>query len=315
MMQSAITAEALRPLILDDVLGERDHSRRLTRSLLRTVLWWPALRFASMAADFDETVAQLGFRESVCRVIPNFARDTQRRGCEHIPDSGPLLIASNHPGSCDSLLLAASLPRDDLKIIASGASLLRGLPNASEHLIFLKTPGKSPTNFSVVRAAIRHLRSGGALLIFPSGRIDPDPTVLSGAAEALKGWSKSIELFLRSVPQTMVQISIVGGVMLPAFAHNPLIAQWKGPRNSAAVAGIVQTIVQMLLPGWVRPRPTISFGRPRTSEQLRRGSQSLHQSLIAEAERLLEDHCNGRSEKLGSQPVEGSAPSIRFADN
>jgi len=315
MMQSVVSAESLTRLVLDDLLMELDDSRRWTRSLLRTLLWPPARRFARLAADFDETVAQVGFRESVRRVISAFACDIQRRGCEHIPETGPLLIASNHPGSCDSLLIAASLPRDDLRIIASGVSLLRGLPNTSKHLIFLESRKGSPSNFSVVRAAIRHLRTGGALLVFPGGRIEPDPTVLSKAAEALNGWSTSIELLLRKVPQTRVQISIVGGVVQPAFRRNPIITQWKGPRDPAAVAGIVQTIVQMLLPGWVRPRPTISFGHPRTPEQLRRGSQSLHQSLIAEADRLLEEHSNGHRDGRRPRAVGNRPSSILLADN
>jgi len=315
MMQSVISAEELTRLVLDDLFRELENSRQWMRSLLRTLVSPPARRFARLAARFDEMVAHVGFRESVRHVISTFSHDVHRMGCEHIPETGPLLIASNHPGSYDSLLIAASLPRDDLKIIAAGFSMLRGLPNASKHLIFVESPKGSPRNFSVVRAAIRHLRSGGALLIFPGGCIEPDPTVLSGAAKALNGWSTSVELLMRKVPQTRVQISIVGGVLLPAFMRNPLITHWRGPRDALAVAGILQTTIQMLLPGRVKLRPTISFGCPKTLGQLRRENQSLHQSLIAEAGRLLEDHSNGHGYGRRSQAVGGRPPSIRFADN
>lgn len=314
-MQSVVSAEDLTRLVLDDLFRELDDSRRWLRSLLRTLVSPPARRFATLAASFDETVAHIGFRESVRQVISTFARDIQRRGCENIPETGSLLIASNHPGSCDSLLIAACLPRDDLKIIAAGFSMLRGLPNASKHLIFVESRKGSPRNSSVVRAAIRHLQSGGALLIFPGGCIEPDPTVLSGAAEALAGWSRSIDLLMRKVPQTSVQISMVGGVLLPAFIHNPVITHWRGPRDPVATAGILQTTIQMLLPGCVRLRPTISFGYPKTPEQLRRGSQSLHQSLIAEAGRLLEDHYNGRGPGRRSHAVGRRPPNILLADN
>lgn len=306
-MQHVDSGKELTRLILDDLLAELGGPRQRIRSLLRTLAWLPARHFAGLAAAFDETVAQAGFRESVRQVIPRFVSHVQRSGCEHIPETGPLLIASNHPGSCDSLLIAASLPRDDLKIIAAEFSTLRRLPNASKRLIFVESK-QSSRNFGAVRAAIRHLRSGGALLIFPGGCIEPDPSILpEGAARALHGWSKSIELLVRKVPQTRVQISIVGGVIMPAFVHNPLITRWQGPRDGLAVVGVLQTIVQLLLPGWLELRPTVSFSRPKMSEELVQATQSPYQSLIAEAGRLLKDHSNGRGATVtGSwRPIPG----------
>lgn len=315
-MQCAVSAKELTQLLLDDLLVDVNDSRQRIQSFLKTLMWPPARRFAGLAAAFDETVAQVGFRDSVRQVLSTFACDVQRRGYETIPETGPLLIASNHPGSCDSLLIAACLPRDDLKIIAAEFSMLRGLPSASRHLIFLESRKGSPRNFSVVRAAIRHLRSGGALLIFPGGCIEPDPSILpEGAAEALHGWSRSIELLMRKVPQTRVQISIVSDVLMPAFVHNPIITRWQGPRDALVVAGILQTIVQMFLPEWLELRPTISFGRPKTSEELGRGNHSLYQSLIAEAGYVLQNHCNGRDQGRRLQALGSQSRGILMADN
>jgi len=247
-------------------------------------------RFVGIAARFDEIVARYGFQEGMRQIVSNFASDIFPMGRENVPEEGPLLLVANHPGTCDSLAIAASLPRDDLKIIASGFPLLRELPNASRNLIFTDPKAKRSENFSVVRSVIRHLKTGGSILIFPSGKIEPDPAVLPGAVEALNAWSPSIELFLRKVPETKVEIIIVSGVLAPVFLHNPFIKLSRGATNPQTVAEAVQIITQMLLKRWVRIRPNISFGLPKTVDDLLHESESLYHSLIAEASQMLNDH-------------------------
>lgn len=291
--QVVVNAATLSRLILDDLFKDFNDSRQWIRNLLEPLAWPSAYRFAKIAARFDETVARSGFREAMRQVISNFASEINQNGSEYVPEDGPLLIASNHPGTCDSLAIAASLPRDDLKIIASGFALLRRLPNASQHLIFTDHQAAPASNFSVVRAAIRHLQSGGAVLIFPSGRVEPDPAVLPGAMEALHTWSPSIELFLRKVPQTKLQLTIVSGVLSPVFLHNPLIRLWRGLREPQAVAGVIQVITQMLFARRVRIRPTLSFSIPKTIDELRRSNETLFQSVVAAASQLMADHIQG----------------------
>jgi hypothetical protein len=53
----------------------------------------------------------------------------------------------------------------------------------------------APINISGVRSMIRHLEFGGSVLIFLSGRVEPDPAILPSAHQALQNWSQSIELF------------------------------------------------------------------------------------------------------------------------
>ena len=38
---------------------------------------------------------------------------------------------------------------------------------------------------------------GGALLVYATGVVDPDPALLAGARESLQDWSDSLPLFLR----------------------------------------------------------------------------------------------------------------------
>jgi len=288
-----ITARTLSRLILDDLFKDFVASRLWIRKLLEPLTWPSVYRFAEIVSQFEKIVAYSGFHEAMRRVVSSFVSEIQQTGCENVPEHGPLLVVSNHPGTCDSLVIAASLPRNDLKIIAAGFPLLRTLPNTSQHLIFTDHPAAPASNFSVVRTAIRHLQSGGAVLIFPSGRVEPDPAVLPGAVEALRAWSPSIELFLRKVPKIKVQFTAVSGVLVQAFLRHPVINLLSGSRSPQAVAGAIQTITQVLFTGLVRLKPAISFGIPKTIEELWRSNESLYQSMIAEAGHLLAGHMQG----------------------
>jgi len=289
----------LRRVIIDDLFKGFNGSRKWVRRLLEPVAWLPIHRFARVIASLDQIVASRGFREAMHAAVKVFAKATRQIDCKHVPQRGPLLVVSNHPGVCDSMVIAASLPRDDLKIVAFGFPLLRHLPNASRHLIFTDYAIAQAANMSVVRTVIRHLQSGGAVLIFPSGRIEPDPAVMPGALDSLQRWSPSMELILRKVPQTKIQFIAVSGVLSPNFLRHPLINLLSGSRDPQAIAETLQTLTQMIFAGWVRLKPTISFGIPKTMDDLRQRNETLYQAMIAEARQLLVTHIPGN----GSYPV------------
>ena len=103
-------------------------------------------------------------------------------GVDRVPREGPVLVVSNHPGLADAVALFATMPRDDLRVIAAERPFLSALPNTSRALIPVPdTPTGRP---GAVRVAARHLRRGGAVITFPGGKIEPDPAVLPGASEA-----------------------------------------------------------------------------------------------------------------------------------
>ena len=162
------------------------------------------------------------------------------------------------------------------------------LPNTSKHLIYMDP--HADTNVSTVRTSIRHLESGGAILIFPRGRVEPDPAVMPGAQESVRAWSPSVELFLRRVPQTQILVTIVSGVLSPVFLRNPLIKLWKGLGDPQTIAEVTQALTQMLFSKLVQLMPKISFGIPQTVDELLRNSETLYQSIITEASQLLNTH-------------------------
>ena len=288
MGQQPVKVTALRRSILDDLFKDFDHSRKIwIRKALEPLVWISAHRFAEMAARFDENVAYAGLREAVSQFLSPYVSGIDLVGREYIPEEGPLLIVSNHPGTYDSLAIAASLPRDDLHIIAANFPLLQRLPAFSQRLIFTN-PQRNP-NPSVMRSSVRHLQSGGAVLIFPSGRVEPDPLILPGALEAMHTWSTSLDLILRKVPQTNVVVTIVSGMLSPIFLHNPLIRLWQGVRDPLAIAEITQVITQMIFKKLVQIQPQISFNAPLTVEELGEKSGSIH-PVIEEARQLMIDH-------------------------
>ena len=287
--QDLIQVADLRQSILDEIFKDFTYPRKKwVRGLLEPLVWFSAHRFASLAAKFDNTITLHGFREALNEFLSPLVRGVDLDGYENIPEDGPLLIVSNHPGAVDSVAIGANLPRDDLNVVATDFPLLKRLPSTSQRMIFIDP--RAPTNISGVRATINHLQEGGAVLIFPSGRVEPDPAILPHAREALQNWSPSIELFLRKVPETRVMVTIVSGVLAPIFLHNPLIRLWSGVRDPLMIAEVTQVVTQMILKKRFRMTPRISFDFPRTVEELHSDYGNFYLSILAQASRLMMDH-------------------------
>jgi hypothetical protein len=255
--------------------------------LLEPLVWIPAHRFAELGAKFDEYVARTNFSEASRWVLPRFVQNIEVKEAENIPPEGPLLIAANHPGTYDVLAIAASLPRPDLKIIASARPFIVGLPSTARHLIY--TTLNSHERMTVIRAAIRHLKENGALLIFPGGNIEPDPAILPGAEESLASWSPSLEIMLRRVPQTRVLVAIVSGVLAPECLRSPLTRLHHQLRDRQRVAEFIQVIQQMLFGQKFELTPKIIFGKLFTTSDLIKeyGTSGMIQAIIEKARGLL----------------------------
>lgn len=254
------------------------------------LVWKPMQRFSSIAANFDRIVAEEGFREAARWILPNFVKDVNVFGAERIPAEGPLLMASNHPGAYDALVIAASIPRGDLKIISSTIPFLKRLPHVREHMIF--SAPDAHIRVAVVRSAIRHLKAGGALLVFARGRIDPDPAHMPGALEEIDHWSPSLGMFLRQVPETKLAITIVSGILAPFFTRHPLTFFRRRRQDKQRIAEFFQGIKQMLSPGEVLLNPTLSFSPPVTLEDFRHREdiKSLATEIIRRAKNQLHSH-------------------------
>lgn len=260
------------------------------REFLWPVFWPPAHLFAHLATNVDQDVTQFGLAEAARRLLPRFVKSVEVIGAENIPDQGPVLVASNHPGAYDSVVILAHLPRPDLKIVVSDISLLRSLPALDRQFIY--TVGGVDGRMVALRNMIRQLQTDGSVLVFATGLVDPDPAVLPGADEKLADWSPSLELALRRVPQARILPTIVSGVLSPISLHSPLLRFQKEAWRQRKLAEFLQLIQQLVFRRDYGLRPRVSFGKPLSAEDLagRDPSGQIMPQVIAQARALLKQH-------------------------
>ena len=269
----------LKKNLLDEIFKALGLGYAQPLRLLIEPLFSPAVRrFAKLAVSFDRDVNNYNFNNAARRLLPIFTREVRAHGTENIPAVGPLLIVSNHPGTVDGLVIASQLPRPDLKIITSGFPFIRNLAATAKHLIY--SSFDTFERMKVVRAAVRHLRDGGAVLIFPSGGIDPDPAVMPGALAELETWSPSLNVILRRVPSARVLVTMVSGVLHPGWIHSPIVKIRSGRRNQQRAAEFFQIIQQMLFPNSLMVSPSVYFAKP-ISFALQNDGSSLPELIAA----------------------------------
>lgn len=289
-MEETNSIRSLTKSLVDEIFASMGDSGRLrSRQVLKPLIWLASRRFAGIASTIDSEIERAGFRQGMRSLLPNFISGYETSGVETVPPEGPLLVVSNHPGTVDSLLIAATLPRDDLKIFATGFSFLKQLPATRQHLIF--SSRETSDRMMALRRAIRQLQEGAALLIFPSGNIDPDPAVLPGAERHLSAWSPSVELMLKKVPDAQVLVTIVSGVLSKKWMDSPIMRIWKDQLARQNVAGTAQVIRQLVFPSRLSVTPKVSFGTPLIWDQLQRyAAISKLDEIIASARQLLSTH-------------------------
>lgn len=216
------------------------------RKMIAALFGKPIRRFAELASDLDCVVGADGIAGGARWLLPRFVKGYSARGVENIPQTGPLVIASNHPASIDSVVISAHIPRRDYKVIIGEIPLFKNLPNISQNAIFAPDPEDAIGRMQVIREGIRHLKSGGAILTFPRGEIEPDPAWMPEPAAEFAHWSRSLEIFLKQVPHTQVLITMVSGVISKAAMHHPITWFRKTRPDRQRLAFMYQMIRQML---------------------------------------------------------------------
>ncbi len=279
-------AEALTRICVDELLGAFGlggaRRRRYPLELLSRV---SAQRLARQIATYDEIVGESGLAAGGVWALERMARSVEVEGQENVVPEGPLLLVANHPGLADALALFAATPRRDLRVIAAERPFLEALPNTSRYLIPVSEA--SPVRSGAVRAAVRYMRDGGAILTFPGGKIEPDPAVLPGATGALERWSGSLDLFARLVGDLTVVPAVVSGVLSPDALRNPLTLVRRRQKDREWLAATIQ----MLTPALRNVTTKVSFGRPVRAGDL--PTKTVREAVLEEARRLI-DRCEAR---------------------
>ena len=285
-----VDADTLTRLMIDEIFDHVKLPRyRWVYQLLSPFVRVPIHRFSELAIGFDERIATLGLCEAAEWFLRNFVRSVTVEGRANVPPSGPVLIASNHPGTCDALVIAAAAGRADLRILASRIPFLVRLPATREHLLF--TAPDPLQRRDAMWSALRHLEAGGAVLMFPSGGIDPDPACMPGADTALDDRFGTVEVILKRAPDTRLLLTVVGGVLLPAYVHHPVTRLRRGRRDRQRISEYLQVIRQVLARGELLVSPRVSFAPPVTLAELNGSDEAAACGEIARRFRQLLGSC------------------------
>jgi hypothetical protein len=278
---------AIRNRVVDEVffaLGLGRSSR--WRRALGPLFYLPADHLARIGAILEEEAPRSGLNGASVRALPELSLNPTLYGVERIPKEGPVLIACNHPGAYDSLVVTASIPRRDLKLVVSDVGFTHALQACSRDFIFVST---DPTErMGALRESITHLRRGGALLIFANGEVEPDPAIMPGADQTIAGWSRSIEIMLRKVPDCWLQLTIASGMLLPKFVHSPLTRIRRMPFHRQKMGELLQILQQMIFPHSIQLHPRVSFAEPVCARDL--PADGMMEDIIRRARELLAEH-------------------------
>lgn len=249
-------------------------------------------RLAGLGVNFDQLISEGGLSAGSAWALAHFCTQPRVSGSEMIPMEGPLLVAINHPGAYDALVVSSVLQRKDLAWITSDIPFFKHLPNAIER-IFISTKKDSSHRMLVMRKAIRHLRSGGSLMYVAAGHREPDPAVYPGAHESIANWLDVYEMFYRAVPNLKVMPAIMSGMITPKWASHPLTVLRRKQRDKQRLSEFGQVIGQLLKPGKLLVTPNLSFGQPFSELDLRAevGGGKLLPPIIRRSQALLGEHC------------------------
>lgn len=252
----ALTRLNVSDLIASFKLDRLRHGRRL----LELICWPAARRFAHQILAYEQMVGATGMHVGASWIVHTFAGRLEVSGGESVPARGPLLVLSNHPGMADAMALFTALRRADLKVIAAERKLLRLLPNISKNLVFIpEGEGESRGRMTGMRTIAMHLRHGGAALIYPAGKIEPDPLVMADAIDALAKWSDSIAVFARLAPETVILPVAVGGTISATALRNPIPRLYRNRRDREWAAATLQVLIPAYRPPVVRVRFAAPF--------------------------------------------------------
>lgn len=271
---------SLARMILDDVLTTLNVNRVKALRYFITLLGSKTTRWlADLLSRWDRQVARTSFVETARDALQLFTTDFELNCAEEIPKTGPLLAVANHPGMYDSIGAIVTVGREDVRVVAARREFFRVLPNISKHLLTIEKDASLRSE--AMRHIIQALKDGQAVIIFPSGRLEPEPSLMPGVSVALEQWSASIGIFLSKVPETRLLPILISQTLSPkAWQSWPARLPKAQKRRHQAAMGW-QFVKQRVSrdPAWKLPL-RIDTGKVKTSIEL---DPSLDPKKLSEA--------------------------------
>ena len=129
-----------------------------------------------------------------------------------IPDTGPVIVVSNHPfGAIEGVMLAELLlqKRNNVKVLAN--EYLHRITEISDLFIgvdVFETNNAVTRNSHGLKKAIQHLKSDGVLLVFPAGEVSS--LDFNNYQITDRKWNRIVGLMIRLTGATAVPVYIEG---------------------------------------------------------------------------------------------------------
>ena len=267
-------------MILDDVLTTLNIKRVKALRYLVTLLGRKPTRWlADLLSRWDRQIERESFVETARDALHLFTSGFELSSADEIPQTGPLLAVANHPGMYDSIGAIVTVGREDVRVVAARRECFRVLPHINQHLLTIEKDAS--LRLEAVRHIIQALKEGQAVIIFPSGRLEPEPSLMPGAADALEQWSASVGIFLSKVPETRLLPILISQTLSPKAWHSWLARLPKTQKHQHQAAMGWQFIKQRVSkdPAWKLPL-RIDPGRVKTAIEL---DPSLDPKRLAQA--------------------------------
>jgi len=205
------------PFLLDDLLkvSRKNLPARLFKSSLESMLGlrWLAKRYAKL----ESTATPQEFVR-LCFKTLNINHVIETGHLENIPATGATIVVSNHPfGAIEGMLMADLLlqRRNDVRIMANG--ILKRIPELQDIFLGVNPYGHREAkyqNVSAMREALRWLKQGGLIFVFPAG--DVSSIRLKKLAITDGEWDSSIARLAVMTEANVVPMHIAG-YNSPAF--------------------------------------------------------------------------------------------------
>jgi len=258
-MEKRFTTTGFNPFRLDDLL----------LLSLPTALKSPVLRVIERALGLDwlargyeclaETDTPDAFAAQTLQYM-NVAPTIVDGDLKSIPATGPVVVVANHPfGGIEGIIMTLILKqvRQDVRIMAN--RMLKRIPELSETFIGVNPYGSKRAaheNLKPLREAVRWLKNGGLLVVFPAGdvsRFHPsDLTVRDGK------WDASVARLVRLSGAQVVPVHIAGcnsplfhalGMFHPALRSLMLPRELANKRNRRIAVRIGEAFANKRIQG------------------------------------------------------------------